>query len=67
MKSKLLQKISYDVSQSRAGLDGQHENDSSTLTKGHKTLPTPVNPAVDAQARKDFPALLTRNYRPAGS
>jgi hypothetical protein len=67
MKSKLLQQLRNN--QSRGVIDGQRENieDSSTLTKGHKTLPNPVNPAVDAQARKDLPALLTRNYRPSGS
>jgi hypothetical protein len=67
MKSKLLQKKSYGLNKSRAGLDGQHGNDSSTPWRGHETSPNPVNPAFDAEARKDFPALLKRNYRPASS
>jgi hypothetical protein len=31
------------------------------------TPPNPVNQAVDAQAGKDFPGLLKRDYRPARS
>jgi hypothetical protein len=53
MKSKLLQKKSHCLNKSRAGLDGQHENNSSTLTRGHVTPPNPINPAVDVEARKD--------------
>ena len=69
MKSKLLQKISYGVSQSREVVDGQQENieDSSMPWSGHKTPPNFVNRAVDAKAREDFPDLLKRNYRPARS
>jgi hypothetical protein len=69
MKSKLLQKISYGFSQSREVVNGQQENteDSSMPRRGHETPLNPVNPAFDAQARKDFPALLKRNYRPARS
>jgi hypothetical protein len=65
MKSKLLLKKSYGVNQSREEVDGQRENDSSRRTKRHGTPPNPVNPAVDAEARKGFPSLLTRNYRRA--
>jgi hypothetical protein len=67
MKAKLLQKISYGVNQSREVVAGQQENivGSSLPWRGHKTPPNPVNPAVDAQVRKDFPGLLKRNYRPA--
>jgi hypothetical protein len=64
MNSKLLQRKG-GVNQSHAGLDGQHENDSSRPTKGHETLPSPVNPALDSEVRQNFPALLTRNYRRA--
>lgn len=67
MKSKLLQKKSYGLNKSRAGLDGQHGNDSSTPGRGHETSPNPVNPAVDAQARKDFPSLLKQGCRSARS
>jgi hypothetical protein len=61
MKFKLLQRTCYGVDQSNDVVDGQQENDSSRPTKGHKTAPNPINLAVDAQARKDFPALLKRN------
>jgi hypothetical protein len=64
MKSKLLQKISYGVDKSREVVDGQKGNDSSRPMKGCET---PPNPAVDAEARSDFPDLLKRNYRPARS
>jgi hypothetical protein len=69
MKSKLLQKKSYGVNQSREVVDGQQENieDSSLPWRGHETPPSPVDPAVDAQAGKDFPGLLKRNCRPARS
>jgi hypothetical protein len=63
MKSKLLQKISYGVDQSREVVDGQPENGLSRPTRGHETPPNPTNPAVDAQARKDFPGLLKHGYR----
>jgi hypothetical protein len=65
MKSKLLQKKS--LNKSRASLDGQHENDSSSPTKGRETPPNRVKPGVDAQARKDFPGLLKHGYRRARS
>jgi hypothetical protein len=67
MKSKLLQQMSYCVNQSREGLDGQQENieGSSLPRRGDEILPNPVNPAFDTEARKDFPALLKRNYRTA--
>jgi hypothetical protein len=69
MKSKLLQKKSYAVNQSREVVDFQQENiEGSPLPwRGRESPPNPVNPAVDAEARKDFPALLKRNYRPARS
>jgi hypothetical protein len=51
MKSKLLQKINYNVDQSREVVDGQHGNDSSTPTKGRETPPNRVNPAVESQTR----------------
>jgi hypothetical protein len=65
MQSKLLQPIS----QSHEGVNHNRENieGASMPWKGHVALPNPINPAVDTQARKDFPALLKRNYRPAGS
>jgi hypothetical protein len=64
VKSKLLQKKSY-ANQLCEVVDGQHGNDSFTPTKGRGIPPNPVNPAVDAEARKGFPSLLTRNYRRA--
>jgi hypothetical protein len=64
MRSKLLQKKIYAINQSREEVDGQQENDSSRRTKGPNTLPNPANPAV-AQAGKDTPALLKRDYRTA--
>jgi hypothetical protein len=68
-KSKLLQKKSCGVSQSREVVDGQQENieDSSLPWKGRGTRPNPINQAVDAQPARDFPGLLKRNYRPARS
>jgi hypothetical protein len=67
MRSKLLQKLGYN--QSREVVDGHQENiESSSLpSTGHRTPPNRVNPAFDAEAGKDFPGLLKRNYRPAGS
>jgi hypothetical protein len=64
MKSKLLKKI-----QSREVVNGQQENteESSVPRRGHATPPNSVIPAVDAQARKDFPDLLKRGFRPARS
>jgi hypothetical protein len=67
MKSKLLQKITYDGNKSRGVVDGQQEKiESSSLPPtGHRTPPNRVNTAFDAEAGKDFPGLLKRNYRPA--
>jgi hypothetical protein len=64
MKSKLLQKISNGVNQSREVVDRQKENIGGLPLpwRGHGSPPNPVNRAVDAQARKDFPALLTRKW-----
>jgi hypothetical protein len=65
MKSKLLQKMrSSGLNQSQDAVGGQQENfeESSLPWGGHETQPNPVNPTVDAQARKDFPGLLKRNY-----
>jgi hypothetical protein len=69
MKSKLLQKISYGVNQSREVVDGQPENieDSSVPWRGHGIPPNPVNPAVDVEARRDFSGLLKQGCRPARS
>jgi hypothetical protein len=67
MKSKLLQRISYGVNQSREVVDGQPENDSSRPTKGRESRSNPVNTAVGTEAREHFPGLLKRNYRPARS
>jgi hypothetical protein len=63
MKSKLLQKICYGVSQSRDVVNGQQENteDSSMPWRVREDPPGRVSPGADAQARKDFPALLKRN------
>jgi hypothetical protein len=58
MKSKLLQKINYGLTQSREVVGGQKENIEDSPWKGHVTPPNPVNPTDDAQARKDFPSLL---------
>jgi hypothetical protein len=66
MKSKLLQKLTYGVNQSREVVDG-HREGSSLPWRGHEAPPSPVNTAVDAQARKVLPGLLKRNYRPAMS
>jgi hypothetical protein len=69
MKSKLLQRKRYCLDQSDALLDDQQENteDSSAPWKGQQTPPDRVDPAVDAQARKDFPGLLKRSCRPTKS
>jgi hypothetical protein len=67
MRSKLLQGVNRDINESRDVVDRQQENDSSWRTKGHEAPPNPDNPAFDAEALKDFPGLLKRNYRPAGS
>jgi hypothetical protein len=65
MKSKLLQKVIYDVNQSREVVDGHRENieGSSVPWRERETPPNRVNPAFDAEAGKEFPALLKRNYR----
>jgi hypothetical protein len=64
-----VQKKSSGSNQLRELVDGQHESieDSSTPRKGHQPPPDRVNPAADAQARKDFPGLLKCNCRPARS
>jgi hypothetical protein len=69
LKSKLLQKKSYGLSQSHDAVGGQHQNneDSSAPWKGHQAPANRVNPAVDAQARKDFPGLLKHGWRSARS
>jgi len=68
MKSKLLQKISHAVNQSREVVDGQRENvEGSSLPWRGVPSPNPVNPAFDAEARKVFPGLLKHGCRPAGS
>jgi hypothetical protein len=69
MKSKLLQKKSYGLDQSRDVVDGQQENneDSSVPWRGRETPLNPVSPAVDAQARKNVPGLLKHGRRPARS
>jgi hypothetical protein len=65
MKSKLLQKISYGVSQSREAVNRQQENieDSSVPWREGENPLGRVSPAPDAQARKDFPSLLKRGCR----
>jgi hypothetical protein len=65
MKSKLLQPIS----QSHEGVNSKRENTegSSMPWKGHVAPPIPINPAVDVEARKDFPSLLKHGCRPARS
>jgi hypothetical protein len=69
MKSKLLQKQSYGVIQSRKVLDDQQENTkgSSMPWKGHVAPPIPINPAVDVEARQDSPNLPKHGCRPARS
>jgi hypothetical protein len=69
MKSKLLQPRSSGPNQSHDAVDGPQENnqDSSAPWRGHQTPPNQVNPAVDAQARKDFPGLLKHGWRSARS
>jgi hypothetical protein len=65
MRSKLLQPIS----QSHEGVNRKRENTegASMPWKGHGIPPNPVNPAVDAEARQDFPNLLKHCCRPARS
>jgi hypothetical protein len=48
-------------------VDSQQENikGSSVPWREQETPPNPVNPAFDAEARKDFPGLLKRNCRPS--
>jgi hypothetical protein len=69
MISKLLQKLTYGVNQSREVVDGQEKNieHSSETWTGREPRPNRVNPAFDAEVGKDFPGLLKHNYRPAGS
>jgi hypothetical protein len=61
VKSKLLQKISYNQTHQSDGLlDDQHENteDSSLPWRERENPPRRVSPATGTQARKDFPRLL---------
>jgi hypothetical protein len=69
MKSKLLKKVGYAVNQSRGMVDGHPENieGSSLPWRVRETPHNPVNPAVDAEARRDFPSLLKHGCRPARS
>jgi hypothetical protein len=57
MKSKLLQKITYDVNQLREVVDGQQEKiESSLVPWRERENPTGrVRPATGTQARKDLP------------
>jgi hypothetical protein len=49
-------------------VDGQPEKiEGSSLPWRGVPSPNPVNPAFDADARKEFPALLKRGCRPARS
>jgi hypothetical protein len=65
MKSKLLQKINYDVIQSREVVNGQQGNieDSSTPWRSRENPPGRVSPPVDVEARKGFPRLLRYDDR----
>jgi hypothetical protein len=58
LKSKLLERISYGVTQSNEAVEGQQENDWSRPTKGYETPRNRVNRAV-AQAGKNFTGLLS--------
>jgi hypothetical protein len=65
MRSKLLQPIS----QSHEGVNRKRENTegASMPWKGYVAPPIPINPAVDVEARQDFPGLLNRGCRPTRS
>jgi hypothetical protein len=56
MKSKLLQKLTYGVNQSREVVDGQQENiEYSSVPWRERENPTGrVRPATGTQARKDL-------------
>jgi hypothetical protein len=60
MKSKLLQKISYGVSQSREVVNGQQKSteDSSVPWRERENPPGRVSPATAVQDHKDSPGLL---------
>ena len=64
MKSKLLQKISYG--ESREVVNGQQINTEDSPFAVERAW-NPPKPAVDAEARRDFPAPVKRSYRPARS
>jgi hypothetical protein len=65
MKSKLLQKISYGVNQSRAVVAGQRKNteDSSMPWRARENPPGRVSPPVEALDHKDSPGLLRYDGR----
>jgi hypothetical protein len=67
MRSKLLQKLTYGVNQSREVVDRPQENieDSSVPWRERESPTGRVRPALDSQVRKVLPGLLKRNYRPA--
>jgi hypothetical protein len=60
MKSKLLQKISYGVNQSRELVNGQQESteDSSMPWRPRENPPGRVSPPVEVLDHKDSPGLL---------
>jgi hypothetical protein len=65
MKSKLLQKISCGVSQSREAVNGQQENteDSSMPWRAREHPPVRVGPPVETRDHKDSPGLLRYDGR----
>jgi hypothetical protein len=65
MKSKLLQKQSYGVIQSRKVVDGRQENieDSSVPSRERENPPGRVSPPVEALDHEDSPGLLRYNDR----
>lgn len=69
MKSKILQKKGYGRNQSHEVVDGEQEDieDSSVPRKGLENPDGRVNPAVAAQARKDFPRLLSTAAEQSGA
>jgi hypothetical protein len=60
MKSKLLKKITYGVSQSGELVNGQQENteDSSMPWRSRENPPGRVSPPAEALVHKDSPGLL---------
>jgi hypothetical protein len=65
MKSKLLQKISYRVSQSREVVNGQQKSteDSSVPWRERENPPGRVSPPVEAPDHKNSPGLLRYDGR----